>query len=643
MTLAERIKELKAFLKTDEVYANFIETQLRVIKKELQVPGVAQPGDARDWWYLAEGRMGRACSLHAIIGDESLADWVHQSALMLARESADAWIGPFFRIRFTPLKGMLETGHLASAVAQPLIFTPDIFTEAEREELRTALREKAIAPLEEWLKPYYADHSLPHNNWVISELSGLFTAACALKDIALVRKYLPLFTDLHKDFNSDFYGEPEGYWDYTCSNFLKTHFILSWVFPELADEIVSPSVLITPFLWKYYRRQGTFMLQNIDEIRLRQLSFGDEATIEHTSDYIMLFVSIYHEDSQVRGLATALLEDKFIVDGGKEVASSRTLICMLPYRGKKRVAESVFPPSRLFADGFLMYKDRWENPSIQIALQGGHIEVPRVISHRHADQLSFQLAKDGIVILDDPSICCYRLNTYQLTRSAGWHSVPRFTTVGEDARLFDQINMNSSNIQDDRLCRRIHAAMGERAFTITAEAAELYPEEITSVRRTFAAVGENVLVIADSYIASEPVAQIASFIGNNRRRGMKWSFGDNSARMSREGVGVQIAAMQDVSLTLDYAALNDSNSTYPDSLMQGREGSGYIVRMQTNRTAESGRSIYVLFADREENLDNWSASLAGDTVTVFENGTERCTVTLGDTVSITEKGVNLLP
>ena len=124
---------------------------------------------------------------------------------------------------------------------------------------------------------------------------------------------------------------------------------------------------------------------------------------------------------------------------------------------------------------------------------------------------------------------------------------------------------------------------------------------------------------------------------------MKWSFGDNSARMSREGVGVQIAAMQDVSLTLDYAALNDNNSTYPDSLMQGREGSGYIVRMQTKRTAESGRSIYVLFADREENLDNWSASLAGDTVTVFENGTERCTVTLGDTVSIAENGVNLLP
>ncbi len=123
MTLAERIKELRCFLKTDEIYARFIEKQLCVTKKELQVPGVAQPGDARDWWYLAEGRMGRACSLYAITGDESLADWVHQSALMLARESADAWIGPFFRTRCTPLKGTLETGHLAAAVAQPLIFT----------------------------------------------------------------------------------------------------------------------------------------------------------------------------------------------------------------------------------------------------------------------------------------------------------------------------------------------------------------------------------------------------------------------------------------------------------------------------------------------------------------------------------------
>ena len=111
---------------------------------------------------------------------------------------------------------------------------------------------------------------------------------------------------------------------------------------------------------------------------------------------------------------------------------------------------------------------------------------------------------------------------------------------------------------------------------------------------------------------------------------MKWVFGDNCATMCREGVGVHIAAMQNVSLKMDYAAISDANSTYPDSPLQGREGSGYLVRMQTKAAAEAGQSVYVIFADREENLDKWSASMQGDVITVCKGSEVYCTVTLGD-------------
>jgi len=630
MTIAQRMEELRGFLKTDAGYAQFIENQRRILCRELKVPGVKQPDDAKDWWYVSEGRCGRAAAIWAITGDGHIGAWLHETALMLVRESADAWIGPFFRIRCKPLKGMLETGHLSAAVGQALLFASALFTEEELSELRTNLREKGVVPIEEWLKPFIENPSLPRNNWVISELSGLFVAACALDDIALVRKYLPLFNELHSDYNSDFYGEPGGYWEYSCQSFLKSHFMIGWTFPELDGERESPAVLLNPFMWKYYRRQGTFLLQNIDEYRPRCFPFGDNIAIEELSDYILLYTSVYHKDPKVRGLASLHLEEMFLANPESAGAASRAVICLLPYRGKEKVEESAFPPSAIFGDGFMLYKDRWENPAIQIALQCGQTEAPLVVSHRHADYLSFQLAKDGVVILDDPSICCYRLHTFKLTESAGWHSVPSFTTVGKTPRLLEQEMLQAKNIAENRFCRRVFTSAAENAFAVTGEAGELYPEEMRSVRRTFAAAGENVLVIADTYKASEPVAAIASFVGNNRRRGMKWTFGDNCATMCREGVGVYIAAMQNVSLTMDYAAINDANDVYPDSPLQGREGSGYIVRMQAKDAAEEGRSVYVVFADREENLDKWSASMQGDVITVCKGSEVYCTVTLGD-------------
>ncbi len=634
MSFSKQIDTLRTYLQTDADYACFIEAQRAVLHRELKVPGIKQPDDTRDWWYTSEGRLGRAAVVYALTEDNAIGDWLRDAVLQLAREDADAWIGPFFRVRHQPLQGMLETRHLSAAAAQALLFAPNLFSDEEAEEIRFAIREKAAIPIEEWLKPYHKDPSIPHNNWVISELTGLFFAAAALDDLALVQKYLPLFNALHGDCNSDFYGEPAGYWSYACDSFLKIHFLLDWAFPQLHGEITEPSLLLNPFMWKYYRRQGQFLLQNFDQYRMRALTFGDDPTIDGLAEGILLYASVYHTESAVRGLAGARLEKLFLADLGKERPASCELICLLPFRGKEHVTENTFPPSRLFADGFLMYKDKWELPSVQIALQCGGTESPHVIEHRHADQLSFQIARDGIVILDDPSICCYRLNMYKQTRSAAWHSVPALITAEASPRLLEQEIMTAKNIREDRFCRRIYEDLQKDAFCVTGEVGELYPDEVLSMRRTFAAAGTHVLLIVDSFESSIPAAQIASFIGNNRRRMMKWNFGENCATLCREGVGVKIMAMQDTEVTLDYAALNDSNDVYPDSPLQGREGSGYIVRMQTKATGTSGKSIYVIIIDREEALEHWDAVTDGDTVTVRQQGTTYCRFECGTTISV---------
>ena len=121
-----------------------------------------------------------------------------------------------------------------------------------------------------------------------------------------------------------------------------------------------------------------------------------------------------------------------------------------------------------------------------------------------------------------------------------------------------------------------HVKLADGAFTASYEASGVYPEEITMLRRTFAGAGGNVLVIVDEYEASEPVRETASFVGNNRRREMKWTLTADGGVLTREGVGVSIHALQPVTSELDYAALHDCYSITPDSMLQGREGSGYI-------------------------------------------------------------------
>jgi len=631
MDYRKQVAEMRARMKTDEIYASFVAEQATSFRKTVTVPGIVQPQDITEWWHLT-GRVSTAAVVYALTDDEYAGTWMHDSALWIARQSADAWIGPFFRdgFRTNPLKGTLETSHLANSVANALLFAPDRFTEEEREELRAALRDKGLPPLEEWLKPYYEFRpGIARSNWVIVELDGVYACAAVLDREDLMRKYMPLYADLHNDYNSEFYGEAPGYWEYACANFLSARFKFDMAFPHLIPEMPDINIILRPFLWHYYHRQGTFLLQNLDQTRFRGMNFGDQSTVGTALNHsILLYISIYGDDPQLRALVSAHLDKIFTAEG--DHGSSLPVVCLFPFRGREHGDESFLPPTRLFTDGFMMYKDSWENPKIQIAMQHGVTEEPRLVAHRHGDQLSFQLAKDGIVILDDPGICCYRLHTSKLSQSPGWHSVPSFWTAGEKPRLIEQEKLSPKTLAEGRLNRGVYADVGEDRFAVISDASEIYPAPITSLKRTFAAVGENVLVIADTYTASEPVAEQMSFLGNNRRRAMKWVFNDDGATLTREGVGVRIRAMQGVSMIMDYAALHDATCSSPDSPMQGREGSGYLVRMKNKEAAAAGRSVYVVFADRAENLDNWNATLDGDTLTVTENGEVRCTFTLND-------------
>ena len=636
MNTRELLASLRETARTQEWYRDIIAHQLTSIRCETAHPGIVQEHDTNEWWHLTEGRIGRAAFLIALTGDAALVTWTRDVVMWITRQDADAWIGPFFRRRTNPLSGTLETAHICRALTAALLFCPEIFTPEEIAEIRESLVTKGIAAIDNWLAPYIADPARPRNNWCINELGGAMSAAAALGDIEMLRGYIPLFNELHTDYNEDFYGDPMGYWSYAVTGFLSARLFCDLVVPELAAEMADVQIIINPFIWAYYRRQGMFMLQNFDKYEMRSFTFGDCSTKIDISPLTVLYTAVHHRDPKVRVLASAWYKDAWFDQGG---AGVETLI-LLPQCEFSGRDESFLPPSRCFGDGYLMYKDKWENPTIQIAVQTGVSEIPNCTAHRHADHLSFQLAKDGIVILDDPSRCCYRLHTQKLSESADWHSVPTFHTA--DGRALSQKVLRAADYAAGNYDRLEHVTLAERAFTAASEASGVYPEEITKLRRTFMGAGENVLVIVDEYEASEPVYETAAFVGNNRRREMKWTLTADGAVLTREGVGVAIHALQNTVSELDYAALHDSYSITPDSMFQGREGSGYIVRVRNKDAAASGRSVYVVFADKADALGRWSAELVGDTVTVAYDGAVRYTFDFADGVKIAEHGRDLL-
>ncbi len=590
--MLKQIEKCRDLYRTDASYRALIDAQWASAEGVMKRPGVSQEGDTNEWFHVVEGRLNRPAFLLAVTGAEGherAAAWLHDAALAVARESADAWIGPFFRKRTVPLSGTLETAHISHAVAGALTFAPELFTEAEREELAAALRGKGQAPLLHWLEPFMAGRA-DRNNWAIVELGGLAAIACALDDGELFDRCIPLYNELHGDYNTDFYGETMGYWSYAAENFICTYLLAEMFFPEKLSAMADPAIILRPFEWAYYRRQGRFIAQNTMKESARQLTFGDCNTIAEIRHDVLLFASLYLPDARLRALASAWCDE--LTGGTIAGGESVWFMMMYPRRPAPGTDTSFLPPCRVFGDGYAVYKDRWDHPAVQVAMQSGVSEEPLTVSHRHADYLSFQLAKKGVVLLDDPSRCCYRLNTFKLCCSPGWHSLPYFIT--EDGKKLEQANTSQKNKHDHAFSRLTRAEIGEGEMTVAAEAGDLYPDEIRVIERTIRCVGTDTLIVTDRWEAAAPVRACATFVCNNRNRGMTWSFGEDSATISREGQTLTIRASVPCTLTMDYCALNDAYSILPDAPTQGREGSGYLIRFEANTPAACGEVTYTL-------------------------------------------------
>lgn len=637
MKLEQFLKHLKEQTVSNEQYRRFIEAELKQLHVCAKDPLYAQRDEWRPWCYACDELLGKASLLIALTHDKALIQWTRDAVLWIIHRAPAEWIGAGIP-QDTPPIGTLATAHASRGASYPLLFCPDIFSEKEKEDIQKALLEKGIFPIDRYLEPRISNPRRSRNNWCVIELCGAIFASLALGDLEKVRSYLPFFKLLHTDYNSDFYGETVGYWNYSATGFFSIYLICELFCPDLLAGTVDPQTVMRPFLWAYYHRQGRFLLQGFDRYAPRGLTFGDCNTIWEVKPEVLLYIAVYHEDPRVRAIAAELFHDPD-TDPDDKKPTVLTLM-LLPFLKEGSADPAFLPTSKLFGDGYLLYKDAWNDPSIQIAIKAGLSELPKVGAHHHPDELSLQLAKNGIVILDDPSRCNYKLHTQALSASASWHSVPSFRTESGEELL--QTTPLPTLYRSEKYNRLKSAKISERAFFAVSEASDLYPDQITQMRRTFAGAEENLLVILDEYTATEPVLETATFVGNNRHDQMKITLIESGGILAREGVGVKLQPLHPTTPTLDFAALHDRYISAVNSPYHGREGSGYLLRLQSTHATASARNFYVIFADHEENLTSWRAERKENSVLIFKNETLCYTFDFTNGVQIWKDGKDLL-
>lgn len=636
MRLDETLRYLQKLIHTNEQYREYIYAEMERGYPDTGLPICAQK-DHRSWCYFCDDLLGRASVFIALTGDKRVIQWTRESVLWITEQDAAEWIGPNLP-HTTPLVGSLATAHISRGVSYPLLLCPEIFSKDELKEIQDCLKSNGLDPIERYLQPRIDNPTKSRNNWCIIELSGAMFTCMALGDLQKLHSYIPFYNLLQTDYNSDFYGETVGYWNYSFSGFYSIHLMCSLICPEVLSEMANIQNVMRPFVWAYYHRQGLFKLQNFDRMAYRALTFGDCNTIWEVKPDTLLYIALYHEDEKIRALAAECFLEPH-TDQGDDIPTFSTMI-LLPFLKEYPKDTSFLPPARLFGDGYLMYKNAWDNPSIQIALKTGVSEIPKTAAHHHADELSFQLSKDGVVILDDPSRCCYRLALQALSASAKSHSVPSFTT--EDGEELLQTATLPKLYRKGKYNRLENARITDQAFFAISEASDLYPDEITKLRRIFVGVGDHILIIKDEYEAKVPVFETVSFIGNNRRNQMTAKLLTDGGSLAREGVGVKIQSLQPTASALESTTLHDRYMASEDSPYLGCDGSGYILRIKSTEASTEGRQFYVVFADKEKDLPFWKASRKGNTVLIFKNEKIYYTINFTNSIKILENNKDLL-
>ncbi len=592
--------------KTDPYYASMIDHVIGRAGEIASRPGIRQQGERPDWWRCL-GRIDTAALAHLFAPENTrIRTWLHDALMEIAGIPDDQWIGPFFRPRCDPPQGMLETSHIMVVSAKALGICPDILTSGETVRLLDRIRKIGLPYSRNWISAREKEGTFGSNNWSIVLLCGCAYGAALLEDEETLLFVAEQYNRLCGTMNDDFYGETTSYWSYASSEFAILRLLFEYARPDLAAALEPITVYARVLPWYDAQAVGPFYPEALQGIpQTRYANFSDANALEHLNSATLASIAAAKKEiPELAALASRIFFREFPAEayasadktGFRNSPDFWATLLYPEFADPKGAPAS--PKVRRFGDGLTVLKGN----GLSFYSRAGSSVPAHAIAHRHADQGTILAAYNGVVLLDDPGICCYRLPLYQESKRDCCHSMPLFRKG--DTPLPQRI-LDESDANNPPLNRDAGHEIGENSFLTASDLGRLYPDPLRKVLRTVWAEENHTAFIADEWEADEPIREETRFVFNNRNMAMEWRISGNECRMTRECVGVRVISLDGCVPKLSYGTLHDANHVNPGGPTQGRQGNGYEMTFASEEESQSGCRRFLLVFDKESLLDQW--------------------------------------
>ncbi|RRK01363.1 heparinase [Opitutaceae bacterium TAV4] len=646
-------------------------------------PSLATHETTTDWWHFVGEYITDAAMVHAIKPSPTLDAWLRSNTLAIARRPVADWVGPNFRNHTkNPPIGHLETAHLSWAIAVALDLAPGVFTEAERSELTTTLRETAIPLCQRWL-----DDSNHLANWRCVLNAGVATAAAVINDTAALARAADEFRRCVDIFQPDgSYGESLQYSNYAAYTLMLARESLTRRTPELDTTLPLAPYALKP-RWDAASHFYTKPLSGWGAYpRPRAANFNDSAAIYRATADLLLHIATRAKTkhpAEAR-LARWLFDTHYTPVIEQPPHDQATFgfvndfgflsLSLLPAALETASLPPSAPEAGLdlatgFSCGDVLARDAWpEHGGRTILAIHGAPEPLHGPGHLHGDLNSFILVHNQERLLADPGHSCYRNLIHEVEARTNTHNTCTFTIAApaapgglglqEDQHLNRELDQtrtarrhfdHATGRTDAPVTRggrpsgnerRTLLARAGRVTAIASEASALYGSPLTEFTRIWLLCGTHALFVIDRIRADEPVTTTWHWLLNNRDDALDLKLVRPDRLVARRGnAGMKLfhCAGGNMMPYPMYSYIHDAYHPLPNQLGEGKPGSGLLVRW-TDKTATTDRlAVHAICVDDPGATAGWHLKTPAPDTTVLESpgATETWTLVHADATRLT--------
>lgn len=608
------------------------------------------PNATTIWWHSAAEYLSDAALSYALRPTEELGQWLQKETLNIIRKDLYEWVGPEFRDHSEPFTGHLETAHLSWGVSVVYDLAKNAFDESQQQEIRTALRNKALLLCRRWLT-----QNRHLANWRSILFSGAMVAAVVLEEEEIIGELLPEF-ELCQDALQDdgSYGESLQYANYLllALTFAKEAILRKYSY--LKQTIFDVHNTINWFATSMFYTKS---LEGWGEIpRARAANFNDSAAIFRPSGDVLLHIAARSKNETEKGLAKWLFETYYLAVPDQSPHDLATLgmrndwgfltLPLLTYEARSiSPEEASLSLTNSFSNGNAFVRDEWSGKTI-IAINGGS-ELLNGLGHLHGDLNSFILVHNNERLLADPGHSCYRNLIHGLESSSQTHNTCTFLIEKESLGLQEDLAKASLLEQKsvfprrtivngkggekiERGDKRLICAKNEVVSVVGAEVGKAYGQPIQEFSRFWILAGSHVLFIVDQISADYPVTTIWNWVVNNRDGHTTWQKDKACLTVRKNQSGMKLFHGGSGSFSYPvYGFLHDAYHPEPHQLGEGKSGDALVFRFTEGQKLTTRTVVHAIALDEPDLLTNWNLQATKDSFTL-QSDTRKWTLNIKD-------------